>query len=225
MRKMKVLLVEDHTMTRLGLSLVLDKSENIEIVGEAEDGRQGVELAKSLLPDVILMDIGLPHIDGIEATKLIKTANLHSKILIFTSRDSEDDVFSALAAGADGYIMKGATESQITSAITAVGEGTAWLDPAIARLVLSNVQRQKVIQQNSNITDTQSKPKKNSFGLTEREMEVLALIVDGLSNPQIAEKLVITRATAKAHVHSILQKLYVADRTQAAVYAMREGLV
>lgn len=223
MRKMKVLLVEDHTMTRLGLSLVLDKSENIDIVGEAEDGRQGVELAKSLLPDVILMDIGLPHIDGIEATRLIKTANLHSKILIFTSRDSEDDVFSALAAGADGYIMKGASENQITSAITAVGEGTAWLDPAIARLVLSNVQRQKTVQQN--VTETQSKPKKNSFGLTEREMEVLALIVDGLSNPQIAEKLVITRATAKAHVHSILQKLYVADRTQAAVYAMREGLV
>lgn len=223
MRKIKVLLVEDHTMTRLGLSLVLAKNENIEIVGEAEDGKNGVDLAKSLLPDVILMDIGLPHIDGIEATRLIKTANLHSKILIFTSRDSEDDVFSALAAGADGYIMKGASEIQIISAITAVGEGTAWLDPAIARLVLSNVQRQKNVQQNT--TEVQSKPKKNTFGLTEREMEVLALIVDGLSNPQIAEKLVITRATAKAHVHSILQKLYVADRTQAAVYAMREGLV
>lgn len=223
MGKVKVLLVEDHTMTRLGLSLVLDKSENIEIIGEAEDGKSGVELAKSLFPDVILMDIGLPHIDGIEATRLIKSANLHSKVLIFTSRDSEEDVFAALAAGADGYIMKGATELQITSAIMAVNEGTAWLDPAIARLVLSNVQRQKTVQQTT--TEVQSKVKKNTFGLTEREMEVLALIVDGLSNPQIAEKLVITRATAKAHVHSILQKLYVADRTQAAVYAMREGLV
>lgn len=223
MHKMKVLLVEDHTMTRLGLSLVLAKSENIEIIGEAEDGRQGVDLAKSLLPDVILMDIGLPQMDGIEATRLIKSANLHSKILIFTSRDSEDDVFSALAAGADGYIMKGASESQITAAITAVGEGTAWLDPAIARLVLSNVHRQKTAQQT--VSETPAKTGKNAFGLTEREMEVLALIVDGLSNPQIAEKLVITRATAKAHVHSILQKLYVSDRTQAAVYAMREGLV
>lgn len=223
MSKIRVLLVEDHTMTRLGLSLVLDKSESIEIVGEAEDGKSGVELVKSLLPDVILMDIGLPHMDGIEATRLIKSANLHSKVLIFTSRDSEDDVFAALAAGADGYIMKGASELQITSAIIAVNEGTAWLDPAIARLVLSNVQRQKTVQQTT--TEVQSKSKKNTFGLTEREMEVLALIVDGLSNPQIAEKLVITRATAKAHVHSILQKLYVADRTQAAVYAMREGLV
>lgn len=223
MNKIKVLLVEDHTMTRIGLSLVLDKSENIELIAEAEDGKKGVELAKTLLPDVILMDIGLPQIDGIEATKLIKNANLNSKILIFTSRDSEDDVFSALAAGADGYIMKGATEVQIISAITAVGEGTAWLDPAIARLVLSNIQRQKSPVQNHN--ESTNKVNKNTFGLTEREMEVLALIVEGLSNPQIAERLVITRATAKAHVHSILQKLYVADRTQAAVYAMREGLV
>lgn len=224
MDKIRVLLVEDHTMTRLGLSLVLDKSENIQIIAEAEDGRKGVELAKTHIPDVILMDIGLPNIDGIEATRLIKTANLNSKILIFTSRDSEDDVFSALAAGADGYIMKGATELQIISAITAVCEGTAWLDPAIARLVLSNVQRQKTsVAQNPN--EAASKNLKNTFGLTERELEVLSLIVEGLSNPQIAERLVITRATAKAHVHSILQKLYVADRTQAAVYAMREGLV
>ena len=149
--------------------------------------------------------------------------NLDSKILIFTSRDNDDDVFAALAAGADGYIMKGATAQQLTAALTAVNEGTAWLDPAIARLVLSNVQKQK-----SEDTTTDSinyKAGKNTFGLTEREMEVLALIVDGLSNPEIAEKLFITRATAKAHVHSILQKLYVDDRTQAAVTAMREGLV
>lgn len=222
MSNIRVLLVEDHTMTRIGLSLVLEKTENIELIAEAEDGKIGVEKAKSLIPDVILMDIGLPAIDGIEATRLVKNANLDSKILIFTSRDSEDDVFSALAAGADGYIMKGATENQIIAAITALSEGTAWLDPAIARLVLSNIQRQKnvVVQSDNSI-----KTSKNTFGLTERELEVLALIVDGLSNPQIAEKLVITRATAKAHVHSILQKLYVADRTQAAVYAMREGLV
>ncbi len=224
--KVRVLLVEDHTMTRLGLSLVLAKSENVELVAEAEDGKQGVELAKSLLPDVILMDIGLPNIDGIEATRQVKDANLHSKVLIFTSRESEDDVFSALAAGADGYIMKGATELQILAAIIAVSEGTAWLDPAIARLVLSSVQRQSIVQTPQvDVPSVTLYKQKNTFGLTERELEVLGLIVDGLSNPQIAEKLVITRATAKAHVHSILQKLYVADRTQAAVYAMREGLV
>lgn len=222
-KDIKVLLVEDHMMIRMGTALVIEKTEGITLVGEAEDGQQGVEMAKELLPDVILMDIGLPVIDGIEATRRIKEMNLDSKILIFTSRDNDDDVFAALAAGADGYIMKGATAQQLTAALTAVNEGTAWLDPAIARLVLSNVQKQK-----SEDTTTDSinyKAGKNTFGLTEREMEVLALIVDGLSNPEIAEKLFITRATAKAHVHSILQKLYVDDRTQAAVTAMREGLV
>lgn len=219
----KVLLIEDHTMIRMGTALVIEKTDGIVLAGEAENGLDGVAKAKDLLPDVILMDIGLPDIDGIEATRRIKEMNLNSKILIFTSRDSDDDVFAALAAGADGYIMKGATPSQLTSAIIAVKEGTAWLDPAIARLVLSNVQRQKTENYASN--DINFKAGKNTFGLTEREMEVLALIVDGLSNPEIAEKLFITRATAKAHVHSILQKLYVDDRTQAAVTAMREGLV
>lgn len=219
----KVLLVEDHTMIRMGTALVIEKAPGISMVAEAENGQQGVEMAQKYNPDVILMDIGLPVIDGIEATRQIKEADSNAKILIFTSRDNDDDVFAALAAGADGYIMKGATPEQLTSAIVAVNEGTAWLDPAIARLVLSSVQQQKG-------TDTQSseinyKTAKNTFGLTDREMEVLALIVDGLTNPEIAEKLFISRATAKAHVHSILQKLYVDDRTQAAVTAMREGLV
>ena len=182
-KDIKVLLVEDHMMIRMGTALVIEKTEGITLVGEAEDGQQGVEMAKELLPDVILMDIGLPVIDGIEATRRIKELNLDSKILIFTSRDNDDDVFAALAAGADGYIMKGATAQQLTAALTAVNEGTAWLDPAIARLVLSNVQKQK-----SEDTTTDSinyKAGKNTFGLTEREMEVLALIVDGLSNPEI----------------------------------------
>lgn len=219
----KVLLVEDHTMIRMGTALVIEKTDGISMVAEAEDGQQGVDMAKKFLPDVILMDIGLPVMDGIAATRHIKDMNLDSKILIFTSRDNDDDVFAALAAGADGYIMKGATPEQLTAAIFAVNEGTAWLDPAIARLVLSNVQKQKtdeIVTENSSC-----KAAKNTFGLTERELEVLSLIVDGLSNPEIADKLFITRATAKAHVHSILQKLYVNDRTQAAVTAMREGLV
>lgn len=224
-KEIKVLLVEDHTMIRMGTALVIEKTDGITLVAQAEDGQQGVEMAKEYLPDVVLMDIGLPVIDGIEATRQIKELNLNCKILIFTSRDNDDDVFAALAAGADGYIMKGATPEQLTSAIIAVNEGTAWLDPAIARLVLSNVQRQNQTTSESSVTEVNYKTAKNTFGLTDREMEVLALIVDGLSNPEIAEKLFITRATAKAHVHSILQKLYVDDRTQAAVTAMREGLV
>lgn len=219
----KVLLVEDHVMIRMGTALVIEKTDGITLIEQAQDGQEGVNMAKEFLPDVILMDIGLPIMDGIEATRKIKELNLNSKILIFTSRDSDDDVFAALAAGADGYIMKGATPEQLMAAILAVNEGTAWLDPAIARLVLSNVQRQT--KSSASSSEINYKAGKNSFGLTEREMEVLALIVDGLSNPEIAEKLFITRATAKAHVHSILQKLYVDDRTQAAVTAMREGLV
>ena len=141
MSNITVLLVEDHTMTRMGLSLVLEKAEGIELVGEAEDGLKGVELARKFLPNVILMDIGLPNIDGIEATKRIKDANLPCRVLIFTSRDNEDDVFACFQAGADGYIMKGSSPEQTTSAIKAVSDGTAWLDPAIAKLVLSNIQK------------------------------------------------------------------------------------
>lgn len=223
MSNVRVLLVEDHTMTRMGLSLVLEKAEGIELVAEAEDGITGVKLAQEHCPDVILMDIGLPNIDGIEATRRIKENGSDSKILIFTSRDNEDDVFASFKAGADGYIMKGSSPEQTTSAIKAVSDGTAWIDPAIARLVLSSIQKS-----DNSLTPTGEinyKAGKNTYGLTEREMEVLSLIVEGLSNPQIAERLVITRATAKAHVHSILQKLYVDDRTKAAIMAMKEGLV
>lgn len=225
MGNIRVLLVEDHTMTRMGLSLVLEKAEGVELVAEAEDGLSGVEKAKELCPDVILMDIGLPQIDGIEATRRIKDANLNSKILIFTSRDSEDDVFDSFKAGADGYIMKGSTPEQTTNAIKAVSEGTAWIDPAIAKLVLSNIQKSSSPASLTPTGEINYKAGKNVYGLTEREMEVLSLIVEGLSNPQIADRLVITRATAKAHVHSILQKLYVDDRTKAAIMAMKEGLV
>ena len=223
MSDITVLLVEDHTMTRMGLSLVLDKAEGITLVAEAEDGVSGVEMAREFLPDVILMDIGLPNIDGIEATKRIKESGLESKILIFTSRDNEDDVFASFKAGADGYIMKGSSPEQTTAAIKAVNDGTAWIDPAIARLVLSSIQKNNANPMPSG--EINYKAGKNTYGLTEREMEVLSLIVEGLSNPQIAERLFITRATAKAHVHSILQKLYVDDRTKAAIMAMKEGLV
>ncbi len=220
----KVLLVEDHTMVRLGLSLVFENSKDINLIGEAENGKKGVELALKLNPDVILMDIGLPEMDGIQATSLIKKSNPNIKVLIFTSRESEDDVFDSLSAGADGYIMKGANEEQMISAIKAVAEGTAWLDPAIARLVLSSVKRQTSTSVDNNISSV-NKNAKNVYGLTDREIEVLALIVEGLNNSQIAKRLVITLSTAKAHVHSILQKLYVTNRTQATIQAVKEGLV
>ena len=216
-----VLLVEDHELYRMGLSMLLSKEEGITLCAEAADGLEGIKSARENNPDVILMDIGLPNIDGIEATQRIKDFNPDVKILIFTSRDSENDVFEAFKAGADGYIMKGATPEQTISAIKAVNEGIGWIDPNIAKMVFSNLQRPQA--QIVSTPDIKKAP--NSYGLTERELDVLELMVEGLSNPQIADKLVITRATAKAHVHSILQKLCVTSRTQATVTAMKEGLV
>ena len=216
-----VLLVEDHELYRMGLSMLLKNAEGITLCDEAADGVEGIKKARELNPDVILMDIGLPNIDGIEATQRIKDFNPDTRILIFTSRDGENDVFESFKAGADGYIMKGATPEQTISAIKSVSEGVGWIDPAIAKMVFSNLQKpQKQIVSSLEIKKTQ-----NSYGLTERELDVLELMVEGLSNPQIADKLVITRATAKAHVHSILQKLCVTSRTQATVTAMKEGLV
>ena len=217
----RILLIEDHELYRMGLSMLIDKADGIELCAQAADGLEGIKAAKEIRPDVILMDIGLPNVDGIEATQRIKDFNPEIKILIFTSRDSENDVFEAFKAGADGYIMKGATPEQTISAIKAVYEGVGWIDPNIARLVFSNLQR----PQKQVITTPEIKKSKNSYGITELELDVLELMVEGLSNPQIADKLVITRATAKAHVHSILQKLCVSSRTQATVTAMKEGLV
>ena len=217
-----VLLVEDHELYRMGLSMLLSKAEDINLVAEAADGLDGVKKAKELSPQVILMDIGLPNMDGIEATLKIKEFLPETKILIFTSRDSEHDIFESFKAGADGYIMKGASPEQTISAIKAVYEGVGWIDPAIAKVVFSSIGVSRESAQNS--TEIIKKDK-NSYGLTERELDVLSLMVDGLTNPQIADKLIITRATAKAHVHSILQKLCATSRTQATVLAMKEGLV
>ena len=215
------LLVEDHELYRMGLSMLLDKAEGITLVAESADGLDGIKKAREFSPDVILMDIGLPNIDGIEATQRIKDFNPDVKILIFTSRDSENDVFEAFKAGADGYIMKGATPEQTISAIKSVYEGVGWIDPSIAKMVFSNLQKPSA----NVVTEPEPKKSNNSYGLTERELDVLELMVEGLSNPQIADKLFITNATAKAHVHSILQKLCVSSRTQATVTAMKEGLV
>ena len=217
-----VLLIEDHELYRMGLSMLLGKEDDINLIAEASDGIEGVKKARELAPQVILMDIGLPNMDGIEATQRIKDFLPETKILIFTSRDSEHDIFESFRAGADGYIMKGASPEQTISAIKAVYEGVGWIDPAIAKVVFSSIGKP---QNNKMAEDVICKKDKNSYGLTERELDVLSLMVDGLTNPQIADKLVITRATAKAHVHSILQKLCASSRTQATVMAMKEGLV
>ena len=217
--KIKILIVEDHMVARMGIAIIVENTPNFELVGQAQDGQEGVSIALHLKTDVILMDIGLPKIDGIEATRKIKEAQLNSSILLFTSRDSSDDIFAALRAGADGYIMKGSDEKTLKNAIEAVNQKAGWLDPQIARVVLSGINEQK------ENTQDKTKSPNNKYGLTKKELEVLSLIVDGLSNQEIAQKLVVSLSTTKAHVHSILQKLYLTDRTKAAITALKEGLV
>ncbi len=219
----KVLIVEDQDMARLALSVALGQNENIEIAGMADDGMEGVEKALALRPDLVVMDIGLPTIDGIEATRKIKDNNPNIKVLMCTSREDENDIFDAFHAGADGYITKGATREQTIAAVLAVSEGTGWLDPAIAKVVLSNIRRGN--SQEGRKGEINYKLGKNLYNLTEREMDVLALIVDGMTNPEISDKLCITISTTKTHVHSILQKLYVKTRSKATAIAKEEGLV
>ena len=219
----KVLIIEDQDMARVALSVILSKNPDIQILDMATEGQEGVDKALGLKPDLVIMDIGLPTIDGIEATRLIKESNPKIRVLMYTSRETEDDIFDAFQAGADGYITKGATVEQTISAVVAVSEGTGWLDPAIAKVVLTNIKRTNPTEGRRG--EINYKLGKNLYGLTEREMDVLALIVDGLTNPQIADKLCITISTTKTHVHSILQKLYVKTRAKATAMAMKEGLV
>lgn len=220
----RLVLVEDHQMTLVGLRMILEQQSTLQVVGEASSGTDALRVAREQTPDVILMDIGLPEMDGIEATQQVKALLPNVKIIMLTSKDNENDVFAALAAGADAYCMKGITPERLIAAIESVSDGAAWLDPAIARLVLGRLQGASA-PAGANYNDGPNPEALLECPLTPRELEVLRLIVDGLSNPEIAEELVITKATAKAHVHSILQKLCVDDRTQAAVLAMRQGYV
>ena len=222
----KILLVEDHIMARMGTAMFIKSTEGFKLLGQAEDGVQAIDLALRLKPDVILMDIGLPKIDGIEATRKIKGSGLDASILMLTSRESEEDVYAALSAGADGYIMKGSNLETLTSAIKSVNAKAGWLDPMIARIVLGNIQNgQNFCAQNNAGSSNGTKGENNVYGLTRKELEVLSLISDGLSNKEISKKLVVSISTTKAHVHNILQKLYLEDRTKAAIKALKEGLI
>lgn len=223
-KNISLLLVEDHEFTRMGLAMKIESTPGYTIAAQATNGIDAVKLAQKYNPDVILMDIGLPEMDGIEATRKIKgELKLNSPVLMFTSRDSKEDIFAAFKAGADGYIMKGPNSDTLFSAIDTVSTHAAWIDSQIARVVLSSIQsgEEKPITQNIN---TQKESNKK-YGLTKKELEVLSLIVDGLSNQEISEKLVVSISTTKAHVHNILQKLYLTDRTKAAIVALKEGLV
>jgi len=218
--KIKLLMVEDHKLLRVGLKAIFEEYPILDVVGEAEDGETAVKLAKELKPDVVLMDIGLPVMDGIEATKRIKEFDPAIKVIVLTSHSDENEVMQALTAGATAYAMKDIKTEYLIMVIQSVNDGAVWLDPAIAKIVMEK-----------NPSLIQGKPlsratfKAEHSNLTEREYEVLKLVVEGKSNSEIAQNLNISEHTAKAHVCNIIQKLVVDDRTQAAVKAIKEGLV
>ena len=230
--KIKLMLVEDHVLTRIGLKVSLEKYPNLEIIAETANGKEAVEFANNKKPNLIIMDIGLIELDGIEATKKIKEADPNIKVIMLTSHESEREIIASLASGADGYCLKDTSPDKLYAAIQSVYEGNAWLSSQVAEKVLRNYYGKdiKQVKQNgssNNITQN-NKPQESKIPivpLSDRELEVLKLIVDGKSNQEIGEKLFVTLATVKTHVRSILNKLSVDDRTQAAVKAMRQGLV
>ena len=208
---LRILIVEDDPMMQLGLEQSLTAYPQITIVGQAEDGYMGVEAAKQLNPDLVVMDIGLPRLDGIAATQQIKAALPQVRVVMLTSHTTEREIIASLSSGADAYCIKGASVERLIQAITAAAEGATYLDPQIGRQVLKHL--------------SPPSPSGNIANLSQREMEVLKLIVEGYSNPEIASKLFLSANTVKTHVRGIMNKLAVDDRVQAAVVALRSGLV
>ncbi|HIK27250.1 MAG: response regulator transcription factor [Oscillatoriaceae bacterium SKW80] len=238
MSEIRVALIEDHDLTRVGIKMALQQHEGITVVGDAANGTEGLKMVRATKPDIVIVDIGLPDIDGIEVTKRIKdtqasAAEPDTKVLILTFQDNEQEVLAAFAAGADSYCMKDISFEQLLEVLRVTYEGNSWIDPAIARIVLkkakNHISATKQIEKSKtvmiNATDSEFNQLIEAYPLTERELEVLELIVQGYSNAAIAQKLYITVGTVKTHVRNILNKLSAADRTQAAVLALRSGLV
>ncbi|NEO27063.1 MAG: response regulator transcription factor [Kamptonema sp. SIO4C4] len=214
--RLRILIVEDDPMMQLGLEQTLAQYSQFTVVGQAEDGYIAVEVAHQLNPDLIIMDIGLPRLDGIEATKQIKASHPHIRVVMLTSHTLQTEVIAALSSGADAYCIKGAATERLMTAIEAAREGAGYLDPQVARLVLDN------LQSPSPPTHPDTPPIDT---LSEREFEVLRFIVQGKSNTEIAKILFLSPNTVKTHVRGLMNKLSVDDRVQAAVVALRSGLV
>jgi NarL family two-component system response regulator LiaR len=208
-----VLIVDDHEVVRKGIRGYLNTIPDYAVIGEADSGEQAVEQVKQLIPDVVLMDLMLPGLDGVEATRIIKNISPRTQVVVLTSFHDDSLIFPALKAGAISYILKDMKMNKLAEAITKAHNGEVILHPKVAARVLQNIRRES---QEDAIIYTE---------LTEREMDVLKLIANGYSNSQIAEELVISENTVKGHVSNILSKLHLADRTQAAVFAWQQGIV
>ena len=207
----RVLIVDDHAIVRKGIRALLSEAGGFEVVGEAGNGQEAVLRAAETHPDVILMDLLMPVMDGIEATRQITSQQPKARILVLTSFAADNKVFPAIKAGASGYLLKDSSPDELVRAIRQVHRGEPSLHPTIARKLLQEIARP---------ADLQPAPE----ALTAREMAVLRLIAQGLSNQEIADQLMVSEPTVRAHVSRILGKLHLASRTQAALYAVREGL-
>ena len=211
-KSIQVLIADDHAVVRKGLITLINTEPDMEVAGEAEDGVEVVLLARSLRPDVILVDLMMPRQSGLEAIQQIKQENPAARIMVLTSFADDDKVFPAIKAGALGYLLKDSKPEQLLQAIRDVYRGESSLHPAIARKLIAELNQP-------------SDQPPAAEPLTVRELEVLKLVARGLTNQEIAEKLVVTERTITTHVSHILDKLHLANRTQAALYAIREGLV
>lgn len=212
--KIKVLIADDHRVVRQGLRTFLELHDDIVVVGEAGDGVTAVEMVRQLEPDVVLMDLVMPRQDGIAATRQVKSLGIHTKVIALTSFTEDDKVFPAIQAGASSYLLKDVSPDDLVEAIRAVYRGEARLHPDIARKLMEQVAHQAGPSREAPVDD-----------LTEREREVIRLVAQGRSNSEIAQALFISDKTVKTHISNILSKLALQDRTQLAIYAIKNGLV
>ena len=203
-----VLIADDHPFVRHGLRTFLETLDDVEVVGEAGNGAEAVEQAARLVPDVVLMDLVMPELDGVEATRRIRAESPTTKVIVLTSFDADEQVFPAIKAGAAGYLLKDVRPAELAEAVRKASRGEALLAPSVAAKLMQEV----------------AGDRSPAAGLPERELEVLRLIARGLSNKMIARELVVSEKTVKTHVSNILAKLHLTDRTQAALYAVREGV-
>lgn len=219
-KEISVIIIEDFKLTRVGLRCALNANEDINVVAESDNAIDGLRLIEEKCPDVVLMDLGLAGMNGIEATIKVKEMNKDIKVIALTSHDREEEVIATLSSGAMAYCLKDIDPTKLADVIRDVNNGVCWLDPLIARKTLDCFPKQETIGILKDKTTEEGR-----VPLTEREFEVLKHLVEGKSNTEIAKELIVSVHTAKAHVCSILQKMCVNDRVQAAVKAVKEGLV
>lgn len=218
--KIRLLIVDDHQVVREGLSSILTTRGDIEVVGMARDGREAVEKARQLSPDVVLMDISMPGMNGVEATRQIKRENPQAGIVVLSMYAEEEYIFDLVRAGAAGYLLKDADSSQIANAIRAISRGESMIHPVVVSKILSEFSH---LSNHLKVKDERQGQRK--YDLSDREISVLQLVAEGKTNKEIAKDLRISEKTVKNHARSIFHKLNVSDRTQAAIHAVKEGLI